>query len=159
MSSRIESLRNYSSQLRDALRVHKDQLRDVKEDLNQERIKRKRLEDKLKEKPPVLEELKEELKGAKEELEDMKEALNKERVKRGKLEEQLEQLRRDGNPAIVDKSNNTKIKIRLSDHNPMDEDMKRKLLEDIKNNLRKLLITNCFILRVFVFLVVPDKRL
>ena len=111
MSSRIENLRNYSNQLREALRVHKDQLRDVKEDLNQERIKRQRLEEELKEKNA-----------------------------------ELEQVRSERIPAIVDK--NTKIKIVLSNQNPLDEDNKRKMIENIKNNLRKLLIT---ILIVFYY--------
>ena len=109
MSSRIENLRNYSNHLREALRVHKDQLRDVKEDLNQERIKRQRLEEELKEKTA-----------------------------------ELEQVRSERNPATVvdNKNKNTNIKILLQ--NPMDDDMKRKMIENIKNNLRKLLIKNCF---------------
>ena len=112
MSSRIENLRNYNNQLREALRVHKDQLRDVKEELNQERIKRRRLEEELKQKNA--------------ELEQVRSESGSER-----------------NPANVDK--NTKIKIvLLSNQNPLDEDMKRKMLENIKNNLRKLLITIYF---------------
>ena len=109
MSSRVENLRNYSNQLREALRVHKDQLRDVKEDLNQERIKRQRLEEELKEKNA-----------------------------------ELEQVRSERIPAIVDK--NTKIKILISNQNPLDEDNKRKMIENIKNNLRKLLITILIVL-------------
>ena len=116
MSSRIENLRNYSNQLREALRVHKDQLRDVKEDLNQERIKRQRLEEELKEKNA-----------------------------------ELEQVRSERIPAIVDK--NTKIKIVLSNQNPLDEDNKRKMIENIKNNLRKLLITILIVLVLLLLLV------
>ena len=115
MSSRIENLRNYSNQLREALRVHKDQLRDVKEDLNQERIKRQRLEEELKEKNA-----------------------------------ELEQVRSERIPAIVDK--NTKIKIVLSNQNPLDEDNKRKMIENIKNNLRKLLITILIVIVLFLYL-------
>ena len=116
MSSRIENLRNYSNQLREALRVHKDQLRDVKEDLNQERIKRQRLEEELKEKNA-----------------------------------ELEQVRSERIPAIVDK--NTKIKIVLSNQNPLDEDNKRKMIENIKNNLRKLLITILIVIVLLLLLV------
>ena len=100
MSSRVENLKNYSSHLREALRVHKDQLRDVKEDLNQERIKRKKLEEELIQKNA-----------------------------------ELEQVRSEKNSAIVDK--NIKIKIVLSNQNPLDEDMKKQMFENIKNNLRK----------------------
>ena len=116
MSSRVENLRNYSNQLREALRVHKDQLRDVKEDLNQERIKRQRLEEELKEKNA-----------------------------------ELEQVRSKRIPATVDK--NTKIKILISNQNPLDEDNKRKMIENIKNNLRKLLITILIVLVLLLLLV------
>ena len=116
MSSRVENLRNYSNQLREALRVHKDQLRDVKEDLNQERIKRQRLEEELKEKNA-----------------------------------ELEQVRSERIPATVDK--NTKIKILISNQNPLDEDNKRKMIENIKNNLRKLLITILIVLVLLLLLV------
>ena len=138
MSSRVESLRNYSNQLREALRVHKDQLRDVKELLNQERIKSKRLEDQLREKTAELENY------------QLNQELHKEIELRKRLEEELkekdeelDQFRRETNPVTVD-NKNTRIKILLSNKNPMDEDMKRKMLENIKNNLRKLLIKNCF---------------
>ena len=108
MSSRVENLKNYSRHLREALRVHKDQLRDVKEDLNQERIKRKKLEEELIQKNA-----------------------------------ELEQVRSEKNSAIVDK--NIKIKIVLSNQNPLDEDMKKQMFENIKNNLRKpFIITTYF---------------
>ena len=91
-------------------------MRDVKEDLNQERIKRQRLEEELKEKNA-----------------------------------ELEQVRSKRMPAIVDK--NTKIKILISNQNPLDEDNKRKMIENIKNNLRKLLTTILIVLLLLLLLV------
>ena len=54
MSSREENQRNTIIHLRKALWVHKDQLRDVNQELHQERIKTKRLEEELKEKTKMV---------------------------------------------------------------------------------------------------------
>ena len=78
-------------------------------------------------------------------LRDIKEDLNYERSKRMKLEETLKEqeqeirnLREGLNSPIGNNGNNTIVKILVRDEKPVDKERERKMLEEIKNNLRKM---------------------